>query len=289
MNKKSGILKLIIYPIKSLPGIEVDEIDVTRSGMQCGEFHDRSYILLNEHKNMITQRMKPKLALIRISIHDNELWLDAPSLETLKIPCDLDTSGNEVFEFSVWGQETKGVDCGDSVNQWFTRFLGAQTKLVKFDSNMPYRGTGFQNDNQLYNDENYPIVYQDGSPTLLINQSSIDDLNKRLDRSSQVTYRNFRPNILIRSKSAFDEDVWKEIQLGEIRLDNVKPCDRCTLTTVNPDKGVKHPNMEPLRTLKSYRIIEETKHLYKDAPLFGVNLVAQNFGTIKLNDEMLIF
>ena len=35
------ITKLIIYPVKSLQGVEVDELEVTRSGVRYGEFKDR--------------------------------------------------------------------------------------------------------------------------------------------------------------------------------------------------------------------------------------------------------
>ena len=90
-------------------GIEVDHFQVTGTGVQYGKFHDRSYILLNEHHNMITQRTKPKLSLIKTSAHGNELWLDAPNMTTLKIDTQMDTSANEVVDFQVWGQDVKGT------------------------------------------------------------------------------------------------------------------------------------------------------------------------------------
>ena len=35
------VTKLIFYPIKSLQGIQVDELEVTTSGVRYGEFVDR--------------------------------------------------------------------------------------------------------------------------------------------------------------------------------------------------------------------------------------------------------
>ncbi len=115
-KKEEGILKLIIYPIKSLAGIEVDRLQVTRTGMVYGAFHDRSYILLSEPSNvMITQRAKPKLSLIRTSFSSNstadQLVLEAPGLERLTITSDAtpsDDQQNEVVHFQVWGQDTSG-------------------------------------------------------------------------------------------------------------------------------------------------------------------------------------
>lgn len=178
------------------------------------------------------------------------------------------------------------MEWDEEANKWFSQFFGAPTRLIKFLSGMEYRKTKLQKGDQVVLDSQYPIVYQDGAPFLLVNQSSIDDLNSRLDRSSQVSYRNFRPNILVQAGNAFDEDDWTAIRLGQVSFNNVKPCTRCTLTTVIPGKGVKNENGEPLRTLRQYRVKSELKHLYEDTPLFGVNLVAYNEGDIKLGDEV---
>ena len=40
-RKVAKVVKLIIYPVKSLPGIEVNELDVTKSGVKFGPFRDR--------------------------------------------------------------------------------------------------------------------------------------------------------------------------------------------------------------------------------------------------------
>ena len=101
-----------------------------------------------------------------------------------------------------------------------------------------------------------------------------------------MNYRNFRPNILVQGGEPFAEDAWRDIQIGAIRFTNVKPCTRCTFTTVLSDRGVKHPNSEPLRTLRTFRIKDESKHLYEDDPLFGVNLVPHNEGLISLTDSI---
>ena len=172
------------------------------------------------------------------------------------------------------------------MDDWFSRYLGAPTRLIKFVPGMTLRSTSIQKENEVAKEPNFPIMYQDGAPCLLINQNSIIDLNSKLDRNSKVSHRNFRPNILVEAGNAFDEDNWNEIAFGEVRFNNVKPCTRCTFTTVIPDKGVKHSNSEPLRTLREYRVNEQLRHLYKDTPLFGINLVALNQGKIVLTDEM---
>lgn len=81
---------------------------ITGTGCQYGIFHDRAFILLNEHNNMITQRAKPKLSLVKTSIRSNQLWLDAPGMETLKIDCQSDDLSRQTVSFQVWGQDVKG-------------------------------------------------------------------------------------------------------------------------------------------------------------------------------------
>jgi len=107
---KPRIVKLIVYPIKSLAGIEVDDIQIGFTGSRYGIFHDRSFILLNEHNNIVTQRTKPKLSLIKPSLYGEQIWLDAPGLETLKI--DYKPNNNDfhaTVDFKVWGQDVKGI------------------------------------------------------------------------------------------------------------------------------------------------------------------------------------
>lgn len=122
---------------------------------------------------------------------------------------------------------------------------------------------------------------------MLLNAYSVDDLNHRLPGDSQITYRNFRPNILVRAGGgAWAEDHWQEFFLGGIQFYKCKPCTRCTFTTVIPEEGVKHPKGEPLKTLKAFRIPKETEHLYKDSPLFGISLATHNEGILSLDDEI---
>ena len=39
----------------------------------------------------------------------------------------------------------------------------------------------------------------------------------------------------------------KVIRIGSVIFDVVKPCSRCILTTISPEKGQKHPSGEPLK------------------------------------------
>lgn len=294
------IKKLIIYPIKSLrgfyynyfifvlinlnfyefSGFEVDHLDIVDTGVEWNGFHDRTMALVNAKNIMITQRMKPKLALITIQLEDEHIVLNAPGLETLKIPCfdDEKLITNDVISFDIWGQITEGYVCQKEFCEWFTRFLNIEIKLLRIGKDLKHRQSevfGDLLDNR--------VVYQDGFPILMINDGSIDELNERLKGKLEVDYRRFRPNFLVENADAYEEDEWNKIRINNLEYYMPKPCDRCVLPTVDPDTGVLNPEMEPLKTLKTYRIQEKWT---KKAPMFGINLIPKANGKIFIGDPL---
>ena len=87
----------------------MNRLQITRTGVKNGIFHDRSFVLLNEHHNMVTQRTKPKLSLIKTSFVGEQIWLDAPRMKTLKIDTQQNFSlTTEVISFQIWKQNVKG-------------------------------------------------------------------------------------------------------------------------------------------------------------------------------------
>ena len=67
-----------------------------------------------------------------------------------------------------------------------------------------------------------------------------------------LSINRFRANFIISGCAAFDEDTWAEIWIGDVKLHNMKPCQRCSNTLVDPASGEKHAKFEPLRTLNKY-------------------------------------
>ncbi|MNH33239.1 MOSC domain protein [compost metagenome] len=55
----------------------------------------------------------------------------------------------------------------------------------------------------------------------------------------------------------------------------LKPCERCIMTTIDPQTGERSPDREPLATLRTYRQKEGDV-------LFGQNLVADGAGVVEV-------
>lgn len=84
----------------------------------------------------------------------------------------------------------------------------------------------------------------------MITEASLAELNSRLEEP--VTAQQFRMNFVVKGSTAFEEDKWDWVKIGDVILRNVKPCTRCIFTTVDPETGTKNPKVEPLKTLKRY-------------------------------------
>ena len=61
----------------------------------------------------------------------------------------------------------------------------------------------------------------------------------------------FRPNIVIRGVSPFEENSFESLtsQEGNYNFGIRKPCQRCRITTIDQSTGEKAEPKEPLRTL----------------------------------------
>jgi len=85
----------------------------------------------------------------------------------------------------------------------------------------------------------------------------------------------------------YGEDQMREIRVGSVGFDVVKPCIRCNITMVDQEQGKRIPDemrKEPLATLSKYRMIELKTG--DKGPTFGQNLVHQNTGTIRMGDRV---
>lgn len=46
------------------------------------------------------------------------------------------------------------------------------------------------------------------------------------------------------------QDMWTTLHIGDVELRAIDHCSRCLMITVDPEKGVKDQEEEPLSTLK---------------------------------------
>lgn len=258
---------IIVYPIKSLAGINLVESKVEGSGLA----RDRMLMLVDENGLFITQRKYPSLAIVDVRFAGDIIIVSAPGKHDLIIEASFFNS--EKMHVTVWKDNCTSLVANSDINHWFSDFLEKKVYLVKYDESTP-RKTDPE-----FSIEGDSVSFADGFPVLLISNPSLYELNLRLDTA--VTMNNFRPNIVVNGGIPFQEDSWNQIQIGEVKFDLVKRCSRCILTTINPRTGKRSLDGQPLKELSSYRKGTE-------GVMFGMNLIPRSSGSVRYNDKIVI-
>jgi uncharacterized protein YcbX len=259
------LTQIWIYPIKSLGGISVMSAQVMGKGLQ----NDRRRMLIDETNTGMTQRTFSKMALCKTSISNGYLNIKYGPHE---LSVNLEENDESYpLKVNIWKDQVKAFEVGPMFSQWFSDMLNIKCKLVFF----PEENSRPVDPRYTVNEENVSLA--DAYPFLIIGQSSLDDLNSRLNED--VPINRFRPNFVFQGGKPYEEDSWRAFTIGGVRFVGVKSCERCVLPTVNQDTAEK--GVEPLKTLSSYR--KRDNKVY-----FGRNLVALDNKTVNVGDNIVL-
>jgi len=270
-----------VYPVKSCAPLEVSEAYTDLHCLTASNTRDRCLMLASPKGHMITGRMVGATVLIKPQVDGDNLTLSFPEKDSLHIDLNNVTQHRNIFNTEVWGDKVSGLDCGDEAAQWLKSILKRDARLL-YHADIPSPRITDDPEGKwplLRDDDN--SFYADGPAFMLMTSASVDELESRL--SVKISPRDFRPNILVVGTEPYDEDKWEYIRIGQAVLRNAKPCTRCIFTTISHETGKKEPNMEPLRTLKGYRMESGGKD-----PEFGINLGVDIPGTIRAEDDVYV-
>jgi uncharacterized protein YcbX len=241
-----------IYPVKSCAGIALSQAEVLQTGLA----HDRDWMIVDANGRFISQREVSRLALVKPRLMANALLFDAPGMPPLSV---VSAYGSNV-EVTVWQDRCAAWDEGNEAADWLSQYLAKPVRLVRFDdsqqrlSNQAWTGA-----------MQAPTHFSDGFAVLVISEASLADLNARL--AAPIPMNRFRPNLVLTGLAAYDEDRAHELWSDAVRLRVVKPCTRCTITTVDQLTG-EVTGVEPLHTLKTFRFSRELRGV-----MFGQNAI----------------
>ena len=272
MNSSCYVSALFYYPVKSFKGITIDRALVDDFGIA----NDRRFMLVSDDNKFITQRTHPQLSQLNVSLEQSldkkhlslNIFSDATGLLAFDI-AEFTSRKNCHLQVSIWNDSVAAVVLKNKHTERLSEFLNLNVRLAY----MP--DSSFRQVDRQYFSEDKRVSFADGYPFLLTSEVSLKELNLRL--LNPVPMTNFRPNIVISGGvSAFAEDSWKRMTIGDISFELVKPCSRCVMTTVNA-VGEKSQDKEPLKTLGKYRKNEF-------GICFGQNLVHLSQGEIRKGD-----
>ena len=253
-----------IYPIKSLAGIPLSTSKVLPSGLE----YDRRWMLVDQEGVFISQRETPQLALFYPSIEGGLIMVKHADQSNGSIQFSLSQKSNsDLVNVTVWDDVVAASEVSPEVSAWFSKVLGFSVRLVY----MPQESLRAV-------DPNYAIssidstAFSDGFPFLIIGQSSLDDLNSRMD--NPISMKRFRPNFVFTGGKPYEEETWKEFRIGELLFYGVKPSGRCIVINVDPEKG-KVSGKDPLLTLSKYKRVG-------DKVIFGQNVITNQEGVLSI-------
>lgn len=84
--KVGKVHRLVIHPIKSCKGIEVDRVNTTSTGVKYGVFRDRGWVAIDKDGKMLNLMKAPQLITIETSMEDDRfLVLENKFGEKIKI------------------------------------------------------------------------------------------------------------------------------------------------------------------------------------------------------------
>jgi len=257
-----SISRLFIYPVKSLGGIEMKDARLTDRGLE----YDRRWMLIDENNRFLSQRTRPEMALFRLSHSGTGFNITYLPDGTSQFIAYHPEQG-DVINVSIWDDECTAWLISESLNQWFSEKLKLDCRLVYMPDN------SLRPVNERYASQKEVVSFADAYPVMLLGQSSLDNLNQRLENEVQVS--RFRPNIVFTGAEAHFEDRMAHFTINNIDFFGVKPCARCKVVGI--DQQTAQSYAEPMKTLARYRA--KNYEVY-----FGQNLIYEGSGQISRGD-----
>ncbi|EGC30404.1 hypothetical protein DICPUDRAFT_90079 [Dictyostelium purpureum] len=252
------IKSIIIYPVKSCKGIELKSCKLTKYGFE----NDRRWMIIKDNR-YVSMKPYPIMSTIIPTFSDDgkKLILSKEGMEDLVLsaePLDI----NKMDPSRIYQQ----VNLIDNVAQVYDEGDEASNCSNVSSSNLERNIRQHMAENVDPNHlDKFKNSLANSCQIMLLGQGSIDLINERIDKTREekceqkqppLTWRRYRPNLLLSGTSPFQEDDWKLFKSNKSDV-TFNVCDyngRCPIVLVN-EKSVMDPysDDEPLRTLRSFR------------------------------------
>lgn len=238
------VTRLRAYPVKSFAGVDVSTARVLPWGLA----DDRRWAVVDSDGRPVTAREANVLLSLTAAVRpDGGLLVADRHSGDAPLRVDVPTGAAPV---SV-GHSRQGtaLPAGSDVDAWLSLRLDRSVRLVwqpdpRARPVNPLHG-GRPDDR---------VSLADVAPLLLTSESSLTQLDAWTgDDEPPLDMVRFRPNVVIDGDPSepFAEDAWPFVQLGKVRFRVIGVCDRCVMTTIDPQSLVR--GKEPIRTLANYR------------------------------------
>ncbi|AFY34619.1 MOSC domain-containing protein [Calothrix sp. PCC 7507] len=230
------LAKILLYPVKSLDGVEVENATVLASGALKS---DREFAIFDDSQNFVNGKRHAKIHLLRAQF---TLFNRTISLQ---IPGD---DAQQIFHLD---EERKALEA--ALSDFFEFAVKLQQNSL----------TGFPDD------LNSP------GPTVISTATLTEVASWFPDVSVNEMRRRIRANIEIGDVPPFWEDQLfsaesetVSFRVGDVHFFGVQPCKRCVVPTRNPDSGLAYQSFQKTfvqqrqATLPSWVAASRFRHFY---------------------------
>ncbi|MCX2924685.1 MOSC domain-containing protein [Streptomyces sp. NEAU-W12] len=264
---------LHIHPVKAFRSLSLPEVVVE----PWGPAGDRRWMLIDDGGRVVTQRRHPRLALAAAEpLPGGGLRLSAPGRAPVAVAVPAGPAERaEIFRDKIHVVPAED----DAVHAWCSAFLGSEVRLVHLDDPATRRPV-----DPRFALPGETVSLADGYPLLLTTTASLDALNALVaegDHAGEgpLPMNRFRPNLVVEGTTAWAEDTWSRITVGEVAFRVAKPSGRCVVTTT--DQRTAGRGREPLHSLGRHR-------RFGGKLVFGQNLVPLAPGTVRVGDPVTV-
>ncbi|MCY7331971.1 MAG: MOSC N-terminal beta barrel domain-containing protein [Pseudanabaena sp. CAN_BIN31] len=199
--------KILIFPVKSLDSIALNQVQISSGGALIG---DREFAIFDKNGKYINAKRNPKIHLIRANYELGD------RLVHLQIQ-----DHQDIFTFHLDQDRT-------SLTNWLSKFFNQPLELRQNVNN------GFPDDPEAWG-------------ATIISESSLETVQSWYASSQfsiEQIRRRFRTNLEISDTEAFWEDhlfaksgETVPFQIGDVQFLGTNPCQRCPVPTRDPFTG----------------------------------------------------
>lgn len=216
------VSRILIYPVKALPGVEVVQATL---GMHGNLVHDREYALVDSAQNFINGKRNPRIHKLDVSCALEE--------NAVRVSIGSGASGETQGETFVLDDSAARAQDRVALEACLTRHFGEPVHIVR------NAGSGFPDDGD------------NPGLTLIADASLAEVASWYPGHTAHDMRRRFRANIEVAGCPAFWEDQLYgdpgmdiAFRIGEARLFGTNPCKRCVVPTRDPATGDELPGFQ---------------------------------------------
>ena len=269
--------RIRMYPVKSTRGSDLTAATVEPWGLR----DDRRWLVIDAAGDTLTARSNDRMLAVHAApAPDGGLTLTAPGYDPLTVPRP--AADAERLPVTI-SRLDRCLAAGKPADAWLSEVLAEPVRLA-WQDDPRRRAVGAQHGGR----PGDQVSLADTGPLLLTTTASLSRLNEwvsatRSERDEPagepLSMVRFRPNVVVDGAAIepFAEDGWERVTIGSVPFRFAERCDRCVLTTIDPD--TRAHGKEPIRTL--------SRHRRADGKVwFGVRLIPLATGTIRLDDPI---